>query len=48
MNPPRTDLNDLACQFPEKVKSMIKDWEGCRDSVHLPKGWRDPKVFSDQ
>jgi arylsulfatase len=47
MDADRTELNNLAEQHPEKVQEMEKTWEAWRDTVNLPKGWRDPKIFSE-
>ena len=41
------DTANLAEQYPEKnVKEMEKAWEAWRDTVNLPKGWRDLKTFA--
>jgi arylsulfatase A-like enzyme len=46
MDEDRTELNDLSKKYPEKVQALEKAWEAWRDTVNLPKDWRDPKTFS--
>jgi arylsulfatase len=46
MDADRTELSNLAGQHPEKVQALEKAWETWRDTVNLPKDWRDPKIFS--
>ena len=48
MDEDRTELNDLAEQYPEKVLQLNREWETWRDSVQLPQAWLDPKLFSNQ